>query len=159
MTLLHLPDLYALDRLDVTGYGTVDTAAQKRVTDVLERLGDPAYVRSLGLVGHDLLGEKSRAGSLGASCFTSAAPSAITCASTRTASTRPDINSGAKLILGSTAKLRTLVTYLNIVDELHRKLAPLPRRDLVAMAAAKDDPITAWAAGYLAKQVITAFSR
>ena len=54
--LLHLPDLYALDRLDLTGYGTVDTAAQKRVTDVLERLGDPAYVKSLGLVGHNLLG-------------------------------------------------------------------------------------------------------
>ena len=42
MTSLHLPDFYALDRLDVTGYGTVDTAAQKRLTDVLERLGDPA---------------------------------------------------------------------------------------------------------------------
>ena len=62
-----------------------------------------------------------------------------------------DINSGAKLILGSTAKLRTLVTYLNIVDELRHKLALLPRRDLIAMAAAKDDPLTAWAAGYLAK--------
>jgi hypothetical protein len=35
-----------------------------------------------------------------------------------------DINSGAKLILGSTAKLRTLVTYLNVVEELHRKLGP-----------------------------------
>ena len=63
-----------------------------------------------------------------------------------------DINSGAKLILGSTAKLRTLVTYLNIVDELHRRLASLQRRDLMTMAAAKDDPITAWAAGYLAKK-------
>ena len=42
VSLLQLPDLYALDRLDLTGYATVDTPAQKRVTDVLTRLGDPA---------------------------------------------------------------------------------------------------------------------
>jgi membrane peptidoglycan carboxypeptidase len=51
VSLLHLPDLYALDRLDLTGYATVDTPAQSRITDVLERLRDPAYDRSLGLVG------------------------------------------------------------------------------------------------------------
>src|SRR5271166_5337553 len=61
VSLLHLPDLYALDRLDLTGCATVDTPAQKRVTDVLTRLGDPAYVRSLGLVGHDLLGGENPA--------------------------------------------------------------------------------------------------
>ena len=32
-----------------------------------------------------------------------------------------DINEGAKLDLGSTAKLRTLVTYLDIVDQLHKR--------------------------------------
>ena len=32
-----------------------------------------------------------------------------------------DINQGAKLDLGSTAKLRTLITYLEIVAELHRR--------------------------------------
>ena len=34
-----------------------------------------------------------------------------------------DINEGAKLDLGSTAKLRTLITYLEIVAELHARLA------------------------------------
>jgi len=63
-----------------------------------------------------------------------------------------DINSGAKLILGSTAKLCTLVTYLDIVAELHRNLVALPRQELIATAArARGDPITAWAAGYIAK--------
>jgi membrane peptidoglycan carboxypeptidase len=61
VALLHLPDFYALDRLDLTGYATVDTPTQKRVTDVLSRLGDPAYVRSLGLVGHNLLGGENPA--------------------------------------------------------------------------------------------------
>ena len=152
MTLLDLPDLYALDRLDVAAYGTVDTAAQKRVTDVLERLGDPAYVRSLGLVGHNLLGGE-RPGRLAWSVvlYERGAEQNYLRVHADSLNSPFDINSGAKLILGSTAKLRTLVTYLNIVDELHRKLASLPRRDLTAMAAAKDDPLTAWAAGYLAK--------
>jgi membrane peptidoglycan carboxypeptidase len=152
MTLLHLPDLYALDRVDVSGYGTVDTAAQKRVTDVLERLGDPAYVRSLGLVGHDLLGgEKPGRVAWIVVLYERGAERNYLRVHADSLNSPFDINSGAKLILGSTAKLRTLVTYLNIVEELHRKLAPLPRRDLIALAAAKDDPMTAWAAGYLAK--------
>ena len=83
MTLLHLPDLYALDRLDVSGYGTVDTAAQKRVTDVLERLGDPAYVRDRSGSSATICSvAKSLAGSPEASSFTSAVPSGITSAST-----------------------------------------------------------------------------
>jgi membrane peptidoglycan carboxypeptidase len=152
MTLLHLPDLYALDRLDVAGYGTVDTAAQQRVTDVLERLGDPAYVRSLGLVGHNLLGgEKPGRLAWSVVLYERSADRNYLRIHADSLNSPFDINSGAKLILGSTAKLRTLVTYLNIVDELHRKLAALPRRDLLAIAAAKGDPITAWAAGYLAK--------
>jgi membrane peptidoglycan carboxypeptidase len=61
-----------------------------------------------------------------------------------------DINAGAKLQLGSTAKLRTLVTYLDIVEDLHNRFAALPPRELLKQAAAAQDPLTAWAAGYMA---------
>ena len=62
-----------------------------------------------------------------------------------------DINSGAKLQLGSTAKLRTLILYLTIVNELHDKLAALPNRDLLRTAASAEDPLSEWGAGYLAR--------
>ena len=93
-----------------------------------------------------------RPGSPGASCSTSAAPTATIVRIRADSLNQPfDINAGAKLQLGSTAKLRTLITYLDIVDALHRRLAPLPRSQLLAVAAAaKADPITRWAAGYLA---------
>jgi membrane peptidoglycan carboxypeptidase len=150
---LHVRDLYALDRLDLTGYGTVDTPAQKRVTDLLTRLDDPVYVRSLGLVGHNLLGgENPGRITWSVVLFERSADRNYLRIHADSLNGPFDINSGAKLILGSTAKLRTLITYLNIVTELHRKLGPLPLRELNAVAAsAKDDPITAWAAGYLAK--------
>jgi membrane peptidoglycan carboxypeptidase len=153
VSLLHVPDLYALDRLDLSGYGTIDTAAQKRVTDVLVRLSDPTYVRSLGLVGHNLLGGENPAKlTWSVVLYERGAEQNYLRVRADSHNSPFDINSGAKLILGSTAKLRTLVTYLNIVDQLHTKLAPLSRRDLNARAAApKDDPLTAWAAGYLAK--------
>ena len=56
MTLLSLPDLYALDRLDLSAETTVDTAAQARVTAVLQQLSDPAICAAAGMVGHKLLG-------------------------------------------------------------------------------------------------------
>jgi len=60
-----------------------------------------------------------------------------------------DINSGAKLILGSTAKLRTLATYLGIIDDLYRELSTASSEALRQVAATSDDPLRRWAAGYL----------
>ncbi len=152
VSLLHLPDLYTLDRLDLTGYATVDTPAQKRITDVLTRLGEPAYVKSLGLVGHNLLGAENPARlTWSVVLYERGADCNYLRVHADSLNEPFDINSGAKLQLGSTAKLRTLITYLDIVEELHRRLAQLPRRDLLATAAAAKDPLTKWAADYLAR--------
>jgi membrane peptidoglycan carboxypeptidase len=151
VSLLHLPDLYALDRLDLTGYATVDTPAQKRITDVLTRLRDPAEVKSLGLVGHNLLGGENPARlTWSVVLYERGADRNYLRVHADSLNEPLDINSGAKLQLGSTAKLRTLITYLDIVEELHRRLGQLPARDLHATAAAAQDPLTKWAADYLA---------
>jgi membrane peptidoglycan carboxypeptidase len=152
VSLLHLPDLYALDRLDLTGYATVDTPTQKRVTDVLTKLGDPGYVRSLGLVGHHLLGGENPARlAWSVVLYERGADRNYLRVHADSLNEPFDINSGAKLQLGSTAKLRTLITYLDVVEELHRRLGTLRRPDLVAIAAGAQDPLTKWAADYLAK--------
>ena len=64
-----------------------------------------------------------------------------------------DINSGMKLDLGSTAKLRTLAHYLEVMESLHAELAPL---DPEALIGAPPRPATAipsprWAAETLRK--------
>jgi membrane peptidoglycan carboxypeptidase len=153
VSLLRVPDFYALDRLDLSAYGTIDSAAQRRISDVLVRLGDPAYVRSLGLVGHNLLGGENPARlTWSVVLYERGAERNYLRVNADSLNSPFDINSGAKLILGSTAKLRTLVTYLNIVNRLHDQLAPLSKRELnILAAAAKEDPLTAWAAGYLAR--------
>ena len=151
--LLHLHDLYALDRLDLTVETSVDTDTQARVASVMERLSDPAFLRSAGMYGHGLLN--------------GADPSKIAWSFVlyergdgnrnhvrvhADSLNRPfDINSGSKLQLGSTAKLRTLVTYLEIIAELHDQLADLPSRELSRLAASADDALSGWAASYLAR--------
>lgn len=154
VSLLRLPDLYALDRLDLTGYASVDTPAQKRITDVLERLRDPAYDRSLGLVGKQLLGDGNPARVAWSVVLYERGSERNYVRVHADSLDEPfDINSGAKLQLGSTAKLRTLITYLDVIEELRNRLAPLSRADLLARAAsakADDDALTYWAATYLA---------
>ena len=43
-----------------------------------------------------------------------------------------DLNEGGKFDLGSTAKLRTLVTYLEIIAELHERYAQAAAAELLA---------------------------
>ena len=79
----------------------------------------PHYVRSLGLVGHNLLGGENLPGSTwSVVLYERGAERNYLRIHADSLNTPFDINSGAKLILGSTAKLRTLVTYLNIVDRI-----------------------------------------
>ena len=152
VALLKLPDLYSLDRLDLSAETSIDTATQARVAGVMQRLGDPRFLRESGLVGHQLLGDGD--------------PSKVTWSFVlyerggdrnfvrvhSDSLNKPfDINSGAKLMLGSTAKLRTLITYLDIVNDLHTKFAALPPRELAKAAGAAQDPLTQWAASYLAR--------
>src|SRR5439155_4825170 len=63
-----------------------------------------------------------------------------------------DPNSGMKLELGSTAKLRTLAHYLQIVEQLRRELSDRDRGALRDLARSAGDPLTAWVARTLANR-------
>ncbi|WP_222860856.1 hypothetical protein, partial [Yersinia ruckeri] len=60
-----------------------------------------------------------------------------------------DINEGSKLELGSTAKLRVLTTYLEIVAELHDHYAKMPAESLRKLASVSQDNLSRWAISYL----------
>jgi membrane peptidoglycan carboxypeptidase len=63
-----------------------------------------------------------------------------------------DFNKSVKLELGSTAKLRTLVHYLEIMAELHKELSGLNRTALQQRARAAQDPLTKWACDTLLEE-------
>ena len=54
-----------------------------------------------------------------------------------------DVNEGMKLELGSTAKLRTLAHYLEVMAELHDELSPLGTAALESRAAQAREPVVA----------------
>jgi membrane peptidoglycan carboxypeptidase len=151
--LLGLPDLYALDRIDMTAETSVDTAAQARVTALMQRLGERKFLAESGMVGHNLLagGEDPSKITWSFVLYERGADRNFLRIHADSLNKPFDINSGAKLQLGSTAKLRTLVTYLDIMTTLHRRFATLAPRELTKQAAAAQDPLTGWAATYLAK--------
>jgi membrane peptidoglycan carboxypeptidase len=151
VSLLKLPDLYSLDRLDLSAETSVDTEAQARVTAVMQRLSDPAFLRSAGMIGKQLLGDGDPAKVTWSFVLYQRGPDRNFVRIQADSLNKPfDINSGAKLMLGSTAKLRTLITYLDIMTGLHHRFAALPARELSRLAASVQDPLTGWAAKYLA---------
>ncbi|MGE0258656.1 MAG: transglycosylase domain-containing protein [Alphaproteobacteria bacterium] len=150
--LLHLPDLYALDRLDLSVETSIDTDTQARVANVMERLSDPAFLRGAGMYGHGLLGGGDPSKVAWSFVLYERGEHENHVRVHADSLNRPfDINSGSKLQLGSTAKLRTLVTYLEIIAELHDQLAGLPSGDLSRLAASANDALSGWAASYLAR--------
>ncbi|TXH37197.1 MAG: penicillin-binding protein, partial [Burkholderiaceae bacterium] len=118
--------LYSLDRLDAELGTTLHGGLQQAVGDYLGRLADPDFARSQGLIGERML----QPATLGAVRYSftlverTAGGNRVR-VQTDTTDQPLDINEGSKLELGSTAKLRVLATYLELVAELHGRLAAL----------------------------------
>ena len=151
LSLLGLPSLYALDRLDMTSATSIDLAAQQRLTAELQQLTDPDAARDLGLYGHRLLDADRSGEPLIASLTLYERGDGVNYLRVQTDNLNQpfDLNSGAKLDLGSTAKLRTLITYLEVVAALHDRLTRLDPAEREALAAAAADPLTQWAIEYV----------
>jgi membrane peptidoglycan carboxypeptidase len=150
MTALGLPDFYSLDHLDLSAAISIDGATQNAMAAALERLKDPRQVKALGLVGDQLLGNADPGKVAWSVVLYERSKDRNLVRIHADSLEQPfDINSGAKLILGSTAKLRTLATYLGIVDKLHQQLSTYTTPALRRTAATSKDPLRRWAAGYL----------
>jgi membrane peptidoglycan carboxypeptidase len=151
MTVLGLPQVYSLDRMDLSADVSIDGPTQRRVAALLERLKDPREVRALGLAGDKLLGNEDPGNVAWSVVLYERGKDHNLIRVHADSMEQPfDLNSGAKLILGSTAKLRTLSTYLGIIDGQYRELSKFSVPALRELAATGDDPLRRWAAGYLA---------
>jgi membrane peptidoglycan carboxypeptidase len=149
-TLLNVPGLYDLDRLDLTAYSTLDAPAQEAAARLLRSLREPATLERLGLVGANLLGGGDPARVLYSVTVYERGPEANRIRVQTDNLDQPlDINGGARIDLGSTAKLRTLISYLEAVAALHDRYARLEPTELAAVRAHPRDRLGAWAVEYL----------
>jgi membrane peptidoglycan carboxypeptidase len=150
---LDVPSFYELDRLHLEADGTIDVALQNEVEHLFDNLADEKFVRAKGLTGERLLRNADPTQVVYSMMLFERTPQGNLLRVNADNLERPfDINGGVKLDLGSTAKLRTLTHYLEIVTLLHHELQPRDSKALGELARDKrTDPITAWAADTLAK--------
>lgn len=152
--MLGEPRLYDLDRLDLTIATTINQPAQKVVAAHLQSLADPQGAAASGLIGHRLLQPGNPLANVIYS-FTlyEKSPQGNLLRIQADNLNQPfDINSQTRLDLGSTAKLRTLVTYLEIIARLHMDYRRLDADALRAKAQPQRDVLAQWVAQTLMQQ-------
>lgn len=146
--LLGIGSLYRLDRLDLTVSTSFADEAQAAVGRELRELERADHRAAAGLTGPRLLPERDDL-PITYSILLCEATSEGNFVRLRTDSFPGprDVNRNTKLELGSTAKLRTLVSYLEIVEALHEQLAGAPPDAIAAYLRQFGDPLTAWLGG------------
>lgn len=148
MDLLDVGTAYELDHYDLSVQTTFERGVQTAITNVLDDLSNPETVRSRGMQGAWLLGAQDPSNVYFAITLFEAAPDGNHLIVQTDNFEGPfNINAGSKLELGSTAKLRTLVNYLQIVARLyveHNSGVALDEQEVY-----RSDRITRWAADYL----------
>lgn len=147
--LLGMP-LYDLDRLDLTASTPLQGELQTRISAYLASLADPQVAAEVGLFGERMLSpEKTADVRYSFTLFERGEQGFRVRVQTDNTNQPFDINEGSKLELGSTAKLRVLTTYLEMIAELHQRYSILDTRQLRELEVR--DPLSRWAVAYLAQ--------
>lgn len=142
--------LYDLDRFDLAASTPLQGELQAAITRYLGQLADPAFAESVGLFGERLLSpDKTGEVRYSFTLFERSADNFLVRVQTDNTDLPFDINEGSKLELGSTAKLRVLTTYLEIVAELHERFAGMSSAELRALELEPLDLLTRWARDWL----------
>jgi membrane peptidoglycan carboxypeptidase len=152
-SLLGMPRAYDLDRLDLAVESSLAGEAQHTTTALLRSLNTTEGAKAAGLYGFHLLNEGDDTSKIVVSftLFERTEGANLLRVQTDNLDQPFDLNEGARLDLGSTAKLRTLITYLEQVAQLHGSWNALDAQQLGALNISTRDPIARWARDYLAK--------
>ncbi|HEU4341856.1 MAG TPA: transglycosylase domain-containing protein, partial [Candidatus Binatia bacterium] len=153
MDLLGVANLYDLNRLHLDVDSTIDVSLQKQVTEFLHSLADPQVVRAKGLNGERLLQNADPKKVIYSFLLVEPTPDGnMIRVQADNLSTPFDFNRSVKLELGSTAKLRTLTHYLEVMAELHKELIVLDEAALKKKTLEARDPLTQWAVETLRRE-------
>jgi membrane peptidoglycan carboxypeptidase len=139
MELLEMSSLYDLDRLDLEVKSTIDGALQREIAQLFEDLRNPRFLEAKGLRQERLLSQGDPGNVIYSLLLFEKSPQGNLLRVQTDSLEQPlDINEGIKLELGSTAKLRTLAHYLELVSELYSD------RQMSGVTKPTRDPITSW---------------
>lgn len=148
LSILGIGSLYELDRMDLTVETTLHQGAGRVAAQTMARLNEPNFLSAAGLVGHRLLGEgQGEQVVYTLTMFERSGDHNKLVLQTDNANQALNLNEGSKLELGSTAKLRTLANYLEVIAEIREQL--VKGKNLKGVPYDDPDRLTHWAATYL----------
>lgn len=133
---LEMKSLYELNRLDITARTTLDVQVDRAISQKLHSLSDPAVAEQYGLTGFRLLKPGQGANITYTFTLYERMPDGTNVLRVQADNFdgQFNLNEDSKLELGSTAKLRTMVSYLEAIADLHGKFKDMnadARRDMV----------------------------
>ena len=145
-------NLYQLDRLDLSANTSIDIALQTAISQQLSALTEFEQAKQAGLFGQRLLqpGQQQQV-SYSFTLYQRTATGNKVRVQTDSTNQPFDFNNASKLELGSTAKLRVLISYLEIIAELHRLYAAESPDTLRYVDIAPQDNLSSWALSYLSQ--------
>jgi membrane peptidoglycan carboxypeptidase len=152
MQTLGVSRYYDLNLLHMEVDTTIDVDLQEKIGNLLRKLKDDDFVKQKGLKGKRLL-KNGDAEDVVYSCMLfERTPYGNALRVNIDSQDQPfDINTGMKLELGSTAKLRTLAHYLEVMEILYKELSGRTEEELNDRARNAQDPLTKWSAKIIKK--------
>ena len=150
MQLLGMSRLYDLDRLHLEVETSLDAPLQNTVRQVLDQLAAPAFIQAQGLNHSRLAGGPDPAKIIYSLVLYESSPAGnLLRVQADNLAQALNINTDVKLEFGSTAKLRTLAHYLELMASLYDEAAAREPAARLAWAQQARDPLTRWAAEVL----------
>ncbi len=145
--------LYDLDHQDLSVQSQLDNRLQQQVSTYLRQLADPTVAGQVGLFGERLLSPEKTADVRYSFTLFERQPDGFQVRVQTDNTDQPfDINDSSKLELGSTAKLRVLTTYLQIISELHQRLQGMDGKALRQLPVDPQDHLSQWVRDTLLQQ-------
>jgi membrane peptidoglycan carboxypeptidase len=151
LQIFNIPSLYEMDRFDIEASTALNTDLQYSVTKTLLKLQEDAFVKEQGLRSEYLLNTTAPLKDIVYSftLYEKGKDANLLRVTTDNYNQPLNINQGVKLDLGSTAKLRTLVTYLEIIAELYHKFKSQNNLSAREYKISNADKISNWVREYL----------
>lgn len=160
LSTLKVPSLYDLDRLDLEVNSTINVKAQEAVSEYLLSLNTKEGVRDAKLDGYRLLSSNGNPKKViySMTLFEQESGMNKLRIQTDTYDQPFNINEGVKLDLGSTAKFRTIITYLEVIEEIYKRYSGKPLKELRSSLGKESDPLSLWVLNRLISQPATSLT-
>jgi membrane peptidoglycan carboxypeptidase len=152
LRLLRVPSLYDLDRFDLQARTTLDVPVQEKVMAMLQGLHNPEIVKKAGLYGHYMFTPSNDLAKMIASVTIYEKTSVGNFLRVQADNYNQPLNisEGVKLDLGSTSKLRTLITYLQVIERIFNQYKEHDSKRIGELLKKESfDPLTEWTLRYL----------